>query len=129
MPFLHGGSSPSSVLQAEIQAAVNHTQKAIAKAKELAKDRSQDKSVLKCLEQCLSDYDSAIDDFNSASEAVDNIDFDTLRTMASAVIYDLSDCDDAFAGVQGAESPLGEVDDLIHKLVDNCLDIANKFFH
>ncbi|GMY17060.1 pectinesterase inhibitor-like [Fagus crenata] len=129
IPFLNGAFDPASILRSEIQAGVNFTQKTIAKAKELATDESLSKYEKECLQQCQTNYDSVLDNFKSAADAIGSNDVGTLRTMLSAAISDLEACDDAFRESPGAESPLTEFDDVIHKLAGICLDIANKLFH
>ena len=124
IPFLSREFDPASILVSEIQAAISFTNKTIAKANELATHHSTSNFESQCIEQCQENYDSALNNFQTALVAIKAHDAGRLNSVLSAAITDADTCNDGFsdAGIPG--SLLGEANAYIHLLGAICLDIS-----
>ncbi|KAJ7980386.1 pectinesterase inhibitor-like [Quillaja saponaria] len=125
-PLVPGKTDALSVLHVAIKAAVEHVKLAQTAATKLstltttADTRSS--SSASGIKECKDTYNDALDNFQSAMDAIQRHDIGTINTMLSAAVTDFSQCEDAF---QGLNSPLLDIDDKLHKMTSNCLAIAS----
>lgn len=124
IPFLSGEFEPASILVSEIQAAISFTNKTIAKANELATHHSTSNFESQCIEQCQENYDSALNNFQTALVAIKAHDAGRLNSVLSAAITDADTCNDGFSDAGIPRSLLGEANAYIHLLGAICLDIS-----
>ncbi|GAV83071.1 PMEI domain-containing protein [Cephalotus follicularis] len=129
LPLFNGHTDPISVLMLEIQALANQTRQSIDKATEISEDSSTSSLTVTCLKTCIDMYQTAIDDLQSALDAIAARDRGTLNSFLSAVYTDIDTCSDTFAEQDDLVSPMDETDMGLKKLSANNLDIATVFVH
>lgn len=121
-PFLVGHATLDDmmvILQASIKVAVNETKAAM----ELVTDyegRATSPAMLSSLKGCKDDFNDALEDIQTAVDAIPSGDYGTLTTYLSSAITDYSDCDDEFSGL----NPLKTQNERLSNIVDNCLAFA-----
>lgn len=71
---------------------------------------------------CKDSYNDAVENFESAKDALVTGDVGTMNSMLSAAITDFGDCDD---GLLGQSSPLLDVDLALIHMTSNCLAIVS----
>ncbi|KAF7145896.1 hypothetical protein RHSIM_Rhsim04G0235100 [Rhododendron simsii] len=118
-PFLDGPTDPETVVGIAIKGATEHTKIAVSLAAKLALAPSPLASVYG---DCKDSYDDALENFESAMNALAVGDVGTMNSMLSAAITDFSDCDD---GLLGKSSPLLDVDSALSQMTSNCLAITS----
>ncbi|KAM7278537.1 hypothetical protein ACFE04_005671 [Oxalis oulophora] len=123
-PFFKGKTDPVAVLRTAIQAAGEATKMALAVATKMASSKGTDKSTASRLNDCKDSYEDALDNFQSAVEAIASLDIGTINSMLSAVVTDYSTCDDGFIEFN-QESLLATYNAKLTKMGSNCLAIAS----
>ncbi|GER25640.1 plant invertase/pectin methylesterase inhibitor [Striga asiatica] len=73
---------------------------------------------------CRDSYDDAVYNFESAIEAFPRRDTGTMKSMLSAVITNVGDCNDELAQL-GDESPFTSVAEKLTNMTSNCLAIVS----
>ena len=124
-PFLQGKFDSISILESEIKAVEAQTKKVMQKAAEIAQNPATAEDVKQGLTYCKENYDSMIDNLNAAVDAIAKHDKGTLSTALSAVISDLSTCDDTFAETTTTPSPMKKLETPIMDLSSNCLALVS----
>lgn len=121
-PYLvPGKTDPVSVLESAIKATTEHAKQSMAEATKQAKAPNLPTRKANALSDCQYMFSDALDNLQSATEALPSRDMDTVKTMLSAVITDSETCEDDFTGV----SPLADFDAKLRMLGSNCLAIAS----
>ncbi|XP_058212647.1 pectinesterase inhibitor 10 [Rhododendron vialii] len=118
-PFLDGPTDPETVVGIAIKGATEHTKIAVSLAAKLALAPSPLASVYG---DCKDSYDDALENFESAMNALAVGDVGTMNSMLSAAITDFSDCDD---GLLGKSSSLLDVNSALSQMTSNCLAIVS----
>ncbi|KAK4855203.1 hypothetical protein QYF36_004992 [Acer negundo] len=122
--FYSGKSDASTVLEMAINATAQQIKMAQYALTNLAKDPKflSDQKNSNLLDDCKEMYDDALDNLKSAMDAIPKRDIITVNIMLSAALTDFSTCADGFTG---KNSPVGGIDNKLHKLVSNCLAISS----
>ncbi|KAL4643117.1 hypothetical protein ACB092_02G070500 [Castanea dentata] len=123
-PFLSGKTDPISVLEMAIKACTQHVKDAIATASVLTNvhKASTDSGNIPFFKDCTEMYNDALDNLQSAMDAIPARDIGTINTMLSAALSDFVTCEDEFSGETSELSPY---DDKGTKMASNCLAIAS----
>jgi|UniRef100_A0A2N9IQB4 pectinesterase inhibitor-like protein len=123
-PFLSGKTDPISVLEMAINAATQHAKNAMAMASKLSAvpKATTDSANAPLFEDCKEMYSDALDNLQSAMDAIPSRDIGTINSMLSAALTDFVTCEDGFSG---ETSPLSPYDDKGTKMASNCLAIAS----
>ncbi len=124
-PFLQGKFDSISILQGEIKAAEAQTKVVMQKAAEIAQNPTTAEDVKQGLTYCKENYDSTIGNLNAAIDAIVKHDKGSLTSSLSAVISDLSTCDDTFAETTTTPSPMKNLETPIKDLIINCLALLS----
>ncbi|KAK3188551.1 hypothetical protein Dsin_028112 [Dipteronia sinensis] len=122
--FYSGKSDATTVLEMAINATAQQIKMAQSALASLAKDPKflSDKKNSNLLDDCKEMYDDALDNLQSARDAIPKRDIITVNIMLSAALTDFSTCADGFTG---KNSPVGGIDNKLKKLVSNCLAISS----
>ncbi|KAJ7977674.1 pectinesterase inhibitor-like [Quillaja saponaria] len=125
LPHLKGLVEPANVLKTEIEACVEEAKKAMAIIEKMGSEQSLSAPMSSAIDSCKETYTDLFDSLKSAKEAIFAHDIGTLTVMLSAVISDITTCDDGFVEME-LPSPLEklEVRTKVEKLAGNCLDMA-----
>lgn len=115
--------NPVSALKTEIQLSIKEVENAIAVLKKLYKESGSTKAEDACYDTCLENFDMAIDDLRTATEAIDVNDVGRMQSALTAVLTDLVTCDDTFVEM-GVDSPLDYLSIKMSKYASNCLAIS-----
>lgn len=121
-PFLVGQASLDDmmvVLQASIKVAVNETNALIELVTQY-EARAPYPAMLASLKGCKDDFNDALEDIQTAVDAISSGDYGTLTTYLSSAIDDYGQCDDEFTGI----NPLLNQNARLRHIVDNCLAFA-----
>lgn len=123
-PFLSDKTDPISVLEMAIKACTQHVKDAIATALVLTNvhKASTDSGNIPIFKDCTEMYNDALDNLQSAMDAIPARDIGTINTMLSAALTDFVTCEDEFSGETSELSPY---DDKGTKMASNCLAIAS----
>ncbi|KAK9288788.1 hypothetical protein L1049_017252 [Liquidambar formosana] len=123
-PFLKGAGAKidvHSVIEMAIKACSHHAKLAILAASKLARG-SSDATTVSSINDCKDFYSDALDNLQSARDAIASRDIGTINIMLSAAVTDFGTCEDGFAG---ESSPLAHFNEKLSKLASNCLAIAS----
>lgn len=121
-PFLiPGKTDPVSVLESAIKATTQHAKQAMSHATKLASAPNLPTRKSNALSDCQYMFSDALDNLQSAMEALPSRDFGTVNSMLSAVITDSETCEDGFSGT----SPLADFDATLRMMGSNCLAISS----
>ncbi|KAG7018024.1 hypothetical protein SDJN02_19890, partial [Cucurbita argyrosperma subsp. argyrosperma] len=121
---IHGSTvNPVSALKTEIQLSIKEVEDAIAVLKKLDKESGLTNAEDSCYDTCLENFDMAIDDLRTATEAIDVNDVGRMESALTAVLTDLVTCDDTFLEM-GVDSPLDDLSIKMNKYASNCLAIS-----
>ncbi|KAH7842750.1 hypothetical protein Vadar_008737 [Vaccinium darrowii] len=118
-PLLTGPTDLKTVVGIAIKAAADHTKLAVSLATKLA---AMSSPLASTYGDCKDSYDDAVENFESAKDALATGDVGTMNSMLSAAITDFGDCDD---GLLGQSSPLLDVDLALIHMTSNCLAIVS----
>ncbi|KAF3456347.1 hypothetical protein FNV43_RR00997 [Rhamnella rubrinervis] len=119
--LIPGKTDPVSVLESAIKAATEHAKQAMSQAMKLASAPNLPTRKANALSDCQYMFSDALDNLQSAMEALPSRDLATVNSMLSAVITDSQTCEDGFSGV----SPLADFDATLRMMGSNCLAIAS----
>ncbi|GAV70863.1 PMEI domain-containing protein [Cephalotus follicularis] len=112
---------PIKALEAAIKVATDQTNIALDAATKMADAPGTSPSVSAILYDCEDFYGDALDNFQSALDAIPSRDLGTIRSMLSAAVTDWMTCDDGFtSGV----SLMKQYSDNLVKLGSNCLSLS-----
>ncbi|KAA0044419.1 pectinesterase inhibitor 1 [Cucumis melo var. makuwa] len=114
---------PASALKTEIEESIKEVTKAIATLNSLRKDSSASETEIACYDTCLENFDMAIEDLKAGVESIDARDAGRMESVLTAVLTDLTTCDDTFAEM-GVDSPLDNLSTKMSKYASNCLAIS-----
>ncbi|KAK0606824.1 hypothetical protein LWI29_004830 [Acer saccharum] len=122
--FYSGKSDATTVLEMAINATAQQIKMAQSALANLAKEPKflSDKKNSNLLDDCKEMYVDALDNLKSAMDAIPKGDIITVNIMLSAALTDFTTCADGFTG---KNSPVGGIDNKLHKLVSNCLAISS----
>ncbi|KAJ9154597.1 hypothetical protein P3X46_027917 [Hevea brasiliensis] len=120
-PYFNGKTDTVSVLQMAINATVQQTKLAISAAEKLATASNTPDETASTLSDCKQNYEDALDDLQSAQDAIPENDIGTINTMLSAAITEYGTCNDEFSG----PNPMANYGDKLTKMNSNCLVIAS----
>lgn len=123
-PFLSDKTDPISVLEMAIKACTQHVNDAIATASVITnvhKART-DSGNIPIFKDCIGMYNDALDNLQSAMDAIPARDIGTINIMLSAALSDFVTCEDEF---NGETSELSPYDDKGTKMASNCLAITS----
>ncbi|XP_022983975.1 uncharacterized protein LOC111482436 [Cucurbita maxima] len=115
--------NPVSALKTEIEQSIKEVENAIAVLKKLDKESGSTKAEDSCYDTCLENFDMAIEDLRTATEAIDVNDVGRMESALTAVLTDLVTCDDTFVEM-GVDSPLDHLSIKMNKYASNCLAIS-----
>ncbi|XP_047331380.1 uncharacterized protein LOC124934936 [Impatiens glandulifera] len=124
-PLLKGREGTSdipSVLQIAIQAATDKTKDALAELERIASDSGSSKQLKSTLNDCRDSYNDALENFQSALDALPSRDVGTMNSMLSACVTDFGDCDDF---LDGFEVSLPDINRKLTQMTSNCLAISS----
>ncbi|KAH7513468.1 hypothetical protein FEM48_Zijuj12G0203100 [Ziziphus jujuba var. spinosa] len=121
-PFLIvGKTDPVSILELAIKASTQQAKLALEAATKLASAPNLPPRKASGLSDCQYMFNDALDNLESAMDAIPSKDYGTVNSMLSAVITDSETCEDGFTG----QSPLAEFDDKLRMMGSNCLAISS----
>ncbi|KAI9081178.1 hypothetical protein K1719_036937 [Acacia pycnantha] len=121
-----GGVNPMSVLEASIKACIEPLHDAVSNMSSSSSGRTtslEDASHSPALAECNENYKEALAKLQNALDSLQASDIETINSLLSAVVLDISTCDDAFKGVK--ESPVADFNELMGKMARNCLNVAS----
>nr|GMD80658.1 pentatricopeptide repeat-containing protein At2g16880 [Ipomoea batatas] len=101
-----GGANPRAVLDICIKASYDLAKSGAAKVKKLG------------VKECKGKFNDALSNFDLATKAFQKKDVGTMNSMLSAVVTDMSDCQDKLSG---SGSPLIALGDKLATMTSNCL--------
>ncbi|ERN02103.1 hypothetical protein AMTRI_Chr02g223590 [Amborella trichopoda] len=125
-PFMpsKGSCDAATVLGAEVKASVQKVVMAQSLVKDFFKDPKSFFTIFESLKICITSY---LDAFGHLKEILDDISdkqYFKLIEPVSEVLKDYQRCRDAFS--EDGVTPLGDMNDELHKLATNCLAIAKE---
>ncbi|KAH7573481.1 hypothetical protein ACOSP7_007176 [Xanthoceras sorbifolium] len=121
--FYSGKSDATSVLEMAINATAQQIKLAHSAITNFASNPNlPSNKVAMLLDDCKEMYDDALDNLKSAMDAIPQRDISTVNIMLSAALTDFTTCDDEFTE---EDSPVGDIDNKLNKLLSNCLAIAS----
>lgn len=107
-----------------MNAGVEATKLAILLAKRMSTMPGCPSDVASILSYCKDSYEDALDNFRKAIGGLSVRDVGLMNSMLSAVITDVTDCEDDFSG---NISPLAPYAEKIVNMTSNCLAIVSIF--
>ncbi|KAH6831858.1 hypothetical protein C2S53_008351 [Perilla frutescens var. hirtella] len=120
-PYLDGKTDITSVLDVAIQAGSQFSKYGQATAQKLAGNPGNPPELASILNDCKENFESAVENFGKASDALPEHDKGTVNTMLSAVITYAGDCHDSIT----QDSPLYSISDRLMNMASNCLAISS----
>lgn len=123
-PLVKGKVTVDSALDIAVRASNEFAKQGLAVVKQLAKKAGTPADVLSTLKDCKDSYETAVDNFEKTLEAFAAHDIGTMRSMLSAVITFVGDCEDEFAQMQSS-SPLSTYAQKLTEMTSNCLAITS----
>ncbi|CAH9104198.1 unnamed protein product [Cuscuta europaea] len=121
-PLLNGGAADTqAVLEAGINASYELAKVGSAMAKKLS--MSQTGKAASKVKDCQGSYDDALYNFDETIKALKDSDVGTMNSMLSAVVSDMSDCNDSLAGLG---LPLTNIGDKLANMTSVCLGIISQ---
>ncbi|KAK4770458.1 hypothetical protein SAY87_030990 [Trapa incisa] len=121
-PFLGGRITVDDMkvfLHASINATVNETNTAMNLVTDY-EAKATNQQMQSRLKGCKKDFEDALENIETAVNAITSADYGTLTTFLSSTITAYSDCDDEFSGL----NPLAPTIERLSNVVDNALAIA-----
>ncbi|KAI3459218.1 hypothetical protein Pfo_015881 [Paulownia fortunei] len=125
LPLVKGKVDVESVLEVAVQASNEFAKQGLSLAKKLAEKPGTPPQLLSTLKDCKDSYDTAVDNFDKTIDAFTVRDIGTMRSMLSAVITFIGDCEDEFAELQ-TDSPLSGYAEKLTDMTSNCLAIVSQ---
>ncbi|KAK6122589.1 hypothetical protein DH2020_020100 [Rehmannia glutinosa] len=125
LPLLKGKANVESVLRVAVQAGGDYAKEALSVAKKLAEKPGTSPELLSTLKDCKDSYDTAVENFAKTTDAFATRDIGTMRSVLSAVITFVGDCEDEFAEMQ-SQSPLAGYAEKLTDMASNCLAIVSQ---
>lgn len=108
-----------------IKACAQHAKLAITAAIRKVSEHNVSPIMASCLRDCEENYRDALDNLQSAMDAISTRDIGTINSMLSAAISDFSTCEDGFAEISFGRSPMAAIDENLTKMVSNSLAVAS----
>ncbi|KAK4388380.1 hypothetical protein Sango_2444600 [Sesamum angolense] len=124
VPLLHGKISIESVLEVSVKASDEFAKNTLSLAKKEIAKPGVSPRLLPTLKDCKDGYDTAVENFEKTINAFASHDVGTMRSMLSAVITFVGDCEDGFAEMQES-SPLSTYAKQLTSMTSNCLAISS----
>ncbi|KAL0433932.1 UNVERIFIED_CONTAM: hypothetical protein Slati_2727500 [Sesamum latifolium] len=124
VPLLHGKTGVEPVLEASVKASDEFAKTALSLVKKEQKKPGVSTKMQATLKDCKDGYDSAVENFEKTINAFAVHDVGTMRSMLSAVITFVGDCEDGFAEMQES-SPLSTSAKQLTSMTSNCLAISS----
>ncbi|KAK4433869.1 hypothetical protein Salat_0549600 [Sesamum alatum] len=124
VPLLNGKTSVESVLEVSVKASDEFAKNALAMVKQEAKKPGASPKMISTLKDCKDGYDTAVENFEKTMNAFSSHDLGTMRSMLSAVITFVGDCEDGFAEMK-EHSPLSSYAKQLTNMTSNCLAISS----
>ncbi|CAA0829393.1 Plant invertase/pectin methylesterase inhibitor superfamily protein [Striga hermonthica] len=122
VPCLHGGDyDVPTVVEVSIRAGLALARIGLSLSKNAPGSPHEMGSVLR---DCRDSYDDAVYNFESAIDAFPRRDTGTMKSMLSAVITNVGDCNDGLAPFRD-ESPFTSVAEKLTNMTSNCLAIVS----
>ncbi|KAL6526477.1 hypothetical protein OROGR_015567 [Orobanche gracilis] len=128
LPFIKaakGKTSVESVLRFAVQAGSEYAKEALSVAKNLISRHDASPELRSTLKDCKNSYDTAVENFAKTIDAFATKDIGTMRSVLSAVITFVGDCEDEFAEMQ-TQSPLSGYAEKLTDMTSNCLAIVSQ---
>ncbi|KAL6535685.1 hypothetical protein OROMI_027059 [Orobanche minor] len=129
LPFVRSAKgkiiSVESVLRFAVQAGSEYAKEALSVAKNLVSRRDTSPELRSTLKDCKNSYDTAVENFAKTIDAFATKDVGTMRSVLSAVITFVGDCEDEFAEMQ-TQSPLSGYAEKLTDMTSNCLAIVSQ---
>ncbi|CAA0824130.1 Plant invertase/pectin methylesterase inhibitor superfamily protein [Striga hermonthica] len=118
-----------SVLRFAVEAGGDYAKEALSVATNLV-SKSDDitPELRSTLKDCKESYDVAVENFQKTLDAFTTKDVGTMRSVLSAVITFVGDCEDEFAEMQ-APSPLSGYAEKLTDMTSNCLAIVSQMMN
>ncbi|XP_010268109.1 PREDICTED: pEARLI1-like lipid transfer protein 3 [Nelumbo nucifera] len=124
-PYLTEKTDPVSVLEMLIKACNHDAEAALNRSIEIIHDPKSSSQLSTYMDVCRESYADAVDNLQTAMNAIPDRDIGTINSMLSAASTDFGTCDDAFAEIPQVTAPMAEVDDKLIKQASNCLAITS----
>lgn len=124
LPLMKDEPKVESVLQVAVQAGNEFAKQALSEAKKLVSKPGTPDDLLSTLKDCQDGYDTAVENFQKTIDAFAVQDVGTMRSMLSAVITFVGDCQDEFKEMQ-IDSPLTAYAEKLTEMTSNCLAISS----
>lgn len=129
VPFLNGDqASLDSVLKVSVQAGSEYAKEALAVVERLAKSRDTSPDIKATLKDCKNSYDTAVENFAKTMDAFAMSDVGTMRSVLSATITFVGDCEDGFVQMQ-TKSPVSRYAERLTDMTSNCLAIVAQMMN
>lgn len=112
---------PIALLKISIAAAVAETKTVMQTAEKLMAEKAGSPSFVSSLQDCRDNYNDALENYQSALDAIPENDLGTINSMLSAAVTDYGTCDDGFMGT----NPLINQDETLSHMGSNCLAMAS----
>ncbi|KAL5700868.1 hypothetical protein ACHQM5_026270 [Ranunculus cassubicifolius] len=123
-----GPLDPVALMQNEIRACKDKAKMVLDQSEKIVADPSTAPDVAEALGYCKENYDSALLNLEEAVNGIATRDVGLMNSMLSAVIADISTCQDTFAEVTTSPNPMAEMGETVSNLASNCLAILD-FLH
>ncbi|XP_077252688.1 pectinesterase inhibitor 6-like [Tasmannia lanceolata] len=123
---VHGPIGPEAICKSSIHATIQKVVQARALATKLTQSHAQNTMSAANLNVCREVYTDALGNLMVSIKNMDNRASADLNINLSAVISDVSTCEDGFMETPGVGSPLTKINSVITKLASNNLDLASK---
>lgn len=123
-----GPFDPVALMQNEIKACNDKAKMVLAQSEKIAADPSTAPDVSESLGYCKENYDSALMNLEEAVKGIATRDVGLMNSMLSAVISDISTCEDTFSEISTSPNPMAEMGETVSNLASNCLAILD-FLH
>ncbi|KAM7256096.1 hypothetical protein ACFE04_011837 [Oxalis oulophora] len=123
-PLYSGKTDPATILQSAIKVTDEATKWAMAEAEKMANAPGTDKFTVSRLNDCKESYEDALENFQTAIEAIPSMDIGTINSYLSAVVTDFMTCDEGFAEFH-KEPLMASYNEKLSQMGSNCLAIAS----
>ncbi|KAL3634651.1 hypothetical protein CASFOL_021705 [Castilleja foliolosa] len=130
LPFAKGEKSidVQSVLKFAVEASSLYANQALSETKKLASKPGTPEDLKATLKDCKNSYETAVENFAKTVDAFSTNDVGTMRSVLSAVITFVGDCEDEFAQMQ-TQSPLSGYAEKLTDMTSNCLAIVSQMMN
>ncbi|GFP85261.1 pectinesterase inhibitor [Phtheirospermum japonicum] len=130
LPFAKGEKSITveTVLKFAVEAGSLYAKEALSVTKNLVSKPGTPEDLKATLKDCKNSYDTAVENFAKTTDAFATNDVGTMRSVLSAVITFVGDCEDEFAEMQ-TQSPLSGYAEKLTDMTSNCLAIVSQMMN